>query len=349
MTWSPTPTTPERQYRTAWFLAPPAPDPREYQPAWFPRYRIKPSDTGIGQDLATSAPRILGADTGLGADRAVLTPTGLLIADTGLGADGGLIVPDFHATDAGAGADIARPGVRPADTGLGVDLGQARARYAAIDSAVGTDMLTSLKPRSSARDGGRGTDAATAGFTAHAAVPASYTAPGTFTYAIPVWCTYIELIGVGGGEGGDSGSGAFVAGAGGAAGLWNAITLQRGVDIPWTATTLTVVVGDGGTGGPAGPLNSDGAGGSPVVWSYGGTTLLTCPGGDNGGSGQNGKSPGNYTYNGVLYTGGAEQTSGSGSPGNPPGGGGRGGNGGFGVGLAGGKGAPGAGYARARQ
>lgn len=345
MPWSTSPPTSPKP--RAWKLTPPTIGTPQVR-AWKVKRTRRAIDAGVGVDTATlDTIQIPATDTGLGADHAALPALHAAAAASGLGADRGLIVPELHVADAGHGADLARTGVRPADTGLGADFSQSRPRYAAIDRAVGADVLTISNFGAVANDTGLGRDAAAAGFGAHTPVSASYTAPGTYSYAIPVWCAYIELVGVGGGEGGDSGSGAFVAGAGGAGGVWNAITIQRGVDIPWTATSLTVVVGDGGTGGPAGPLNSDGAGGNPVVWSYSGTTLLTCSGGDDGGSGQNGKSPGNYTYNGVLYTGGAAQT--SGSAGNPPGGGGRGGNGGFGVGLAGGKGAPGAGYARARQ
>ena len=352
MTWSPTPTTPERQYRTAWFLAPPAPDPREYQPAWFPRYRIKPSDTGIGQDLATSAPRILGADTGLGADRAVLTPTGLLIADTGLGADGGLIVPDFHATDAGAGADIARPGVRPADTGLGADLGQMRPRCAAIDRAVGVDMLTSLKPRTTARDTGLGADSASSGFTAIAPVAANWAAAGTYTFKIPVGCRYIDVVLLGAGGGGAS-SGTFytLKGYPGEAGSWSTITLERGVHIPWTAITLTVVIGTGGARGSGGVTGTPGSAGAATVLKLDTATLLTATGGTGGianatGTFDNvGRSPGSVTYNSQPYVAGGTQSA-NGGAGNPPGGGGAGGSN---FGGAGGVGAPGGAWCRAYQ
>lgn len=317
-------------------------------PGWFAPWVTIAADIGIGADKAVlNALRIAIRDGALGADAASVRPRAL-VSDTGVGADRAGVRPRAAAVDTGRGADAGRFGAHASDTGVGADSALWRPRFAAVDRAVGVDVAT-VRFRCGAADAGVGADTATAGFAAHEPELVSFAAPGTHTYTIPVWCTHIELVGIGGGEGGDSGSGALVAGAGGAPGVWNAATIQRGVHIPWSATTLAVVVGDGGAGGAAGVVNTDGAGGASTIWTYGGATLLTCPGGDDGGIGQDGKAAGNYTYNSVPYAGGAAQTSGNGSPGNPPGGGGRGGNGGFGVGSAGGKGAAGAGYARARQ
>lgn len=333
MPWSPTPATPERQHRTAWFPSPPAPEPRTHQPAWFPRYRAKPSDTGIGQDLAAVLPRIPAIDTGIGADRALASQITELLADAAVGRDTALLNPKLYVADAGLGADLARPGVRPADTGVGADPGQARPRYAVIDRAVGADMLTSLRPRTTGGDAARGADTATAGFSAWAAVVTPFTASGT--YAIPVACRYIDIIVLSGGGGGGGAQFAFTPAQGGDAGVFAWITLERGVHIPWAATAITINVGGGGSAGTGAGSGGNGGASSAVV---NGATVVTAAGGTGrGGTGtQNGDpvSTGNTNsgrsllYNSVggattQYDGGAEST---GSTANVPGSGGRGGS-----------------------
>ncbi|WP_301119756.1 hypothetical protein [Mycolicibacterium fortuitum] len=350
MPWSPTPATPERQHRTAWFPAPPAPHSREHLTAWFPRYRLKPSDTGIGQDVAAAFPRIPAIDTGIGLDRALLSRITELLADGAVGADTALLTPKLYVADSGLGAGAARPGVRPTGQGVGGDSGVPRPRFAVVDAAVGADMLTSLRPRTTATDQGRGADTATNGFTPKAAALTSYTTPGTYQYRIPVWCRYVEIVLCGSGRGGNGNSNALP-GAGGNAGGWAAVTLERGVDIPWTLLDITIVVKDGGAGGAGsvfvGSAGTDGAASTAAV---SGTVILSAPGGTGERSGnQSGGSPGNYSYGGQSYTGGAETTTGNGTVGNPPGGGGRGGNGNTFGGFAGGKGAAGVGHVRARQ
>lgn len=350
MPWSPTPTTSERQHRTAWFPTPPVPEPRKYRPAWFPRYRSKPSDTGIGQDLAVALPRTAAIDTGIGADRALTSRITALLNDTAVGRDTALVKPRLYLADSGIGGDSVRLGARPVDQGIGIDSSSIRPRFAAVDTAVGADMLTSLRPRITVTDQGRGADTATNGFTPRAAALTSYTTPGTYQYRIPVWCKYIEIILCGSGRGGNGNSNALP-GAGGNAGGWAAITLERGVDIPWTLLDITIVVKDGGAGGAGsvfvGRAGTDGAASTAAV---SGTVILSAPGGTGERSGnQSGGSPGNYSYGGQPYTGGAETTTGNGTVGNPPGGGGRGGNGNTFGGFAGGKGAAGVGHVRARQ
>ncbi|MGC4964230.1 hypothetical protein [Gordonia sp. DT101] len=182
----------------------------------------------------------------------------------------------------------------------------------------------------------------------------TYTAAGTYTYTIPVWCRYIDVILIGGGASGQTGSGSIAtSGAGGSAGSWNAIRLERGVNIPWTITTITITIGAGG----ARAANSDNA--APTAGSA--STAAIAEVGSisaNGGSGtktvqgtnwQVGAPAGNYTFNGVTYTGGAESNS-SVKTGMPPGGGGSGGDGGiFGNRTRGWEGAAGGGWVRAYQ
>lgn len=310
MPWSPTPTTPERQYRTAWFPTPPAPEPREYQPAWFPRYRVKPGDTGIGQDLAVAAPRIRAVDTGIGTDRALLARVTELLADAGRGADNGLVTPKLYVADAGLGSDLARTGVRPADSGLGTDLCQARPRYAAIDRAVGADMLAVPKFSTGAPGAGLGADTAASGFTAQAETTTTITGTGTWT--IPVWCRYIDIILLGGGKGGYGGN---VTGSnGGLAGAWYGVTLERGVHIPWTAITITINIGTGGNGGGIG---QNSANGGNTTASASGMTTATALGATAYNNITAGQAAGNYSFNGKPYTGGTGN-------GNVPGSGGAG-------------------------
>lgn len=159
----------------------------------------------------------------------------------------------------------------------------------------------------------------------------TYTADST--YAIPTWANFVDLIAVGGGSSGctgNGGNGQF--GNGGMAGVWSSNTIARGTNFSGAAT-LTIDVGAGGTQ----PANSDGArnNGESSKVLLGSTTLIEALGGTNSntpgdayGDNQNGASPGNYTYNSIVYPGGAGGTGNAGA-GSPAGGAGAGGNGGF--------------------
>lgn len=317
---------------------------------WWAPPSLATADAGIGRDDSLIVPRFAAIDGGTGSDLALVSRIPQLPGDSGIGIDRGLIRPKAFVVEAGLGADAARSGVRPSDEGRGADAGLVRPRFAVVDAAVGAELLTSLRARIAVSDRGLGTDTAAAGFTPHAAALTSYTSPGTYQYRIPVWCRYIEIILCGSGRGGNGNSNALP-GAGGNAGGWAAITLERGVDIPWTLLDITIVVKDGGAGGTGsifvGGLGGDGSASTAAV---SGTVILSAPGGTGERSGnQAGGSPGPYNYGGQTYPGGAETTTGSGTPGNPPGGGGRGGNGNTFGGFNGGKGAPGVGHVRARQ
>jgi hypothetical protein len=142
-----------------------------------------------------------------------------------------------------------------------------------------------------------------------------YLTDGTYTYTIPAFArvagTKLDLVGLGAGGGG-GGSGYFLSGEGGLGGAWNAITLVCGVDYPTTATTLTIVVGNGGNGG-------GGTGGAPggattITWTDPSAVVhvLTCAGGQQGGVGglsnhggaAQGIGPGDFTWQGQQYFGG---------------------------------------------
>ena len=189
---------------------------------------------------------------------------------------------------------------------------------------------------------GAGSLGGTMGFPATAAVTTTYSAVGAFSYQIPWWATHIDVILLGGGGAGRDGGGGFISYEGGYAGGWYTTTLQRGVDISWATTTITGSVGaagarSAGTGGNttasatgwAGGTGSGGSGGSSVGTSAG-------------------RSPGNQTVDGQVYSGGAAQSS-SGSAGNAPGGGGGYGAGGFISGSNAGNGAIGRAWLRAKQ
>lgn len=149
---------------------------------------------------------------------------------------------------------------------------------------------------------------------------------------IPSWANFVEAIPLGGGGGGRQGGTWGVSGEGGENGNWNTDTWERGVD--WAAAesvSLSITVAAGGAGGTG-------------IGANGGTSSVTLPastghsaqtlnatggeGGDAlnaGGGDKQGQSPGNITYGGVIYQGGAAQNT-FGGNGSAPGGGGAGGN-----------------------
>ncbi|AXH46863.1 minor tail protein [Mycobacterium phage Aminay] len=198
-------------------------------------------------------------------------------------------------------------------------------------------------------------------------VPPPYQAPrtteisttGAYTYTIPSWANYIDVILLGGGAGGHGGNGGNGQGGdGGLGGNWVTETLVRGVDFPTNTTQLTGYVGAGGAGGPKEQAGDPGGTTSRLPIS-GGKTGVAAGGGLSGGGyastqAQNwGMTPGNQTYGGTTYIGGAtvlDASAQNGAPGNAPGGGGAGGAGGiYTVAWAGGAGARGGAWFVARQ
>lgn len=196
---------------------------------------------------------------------------------------------------------------------------------------------------------GRGAIQVSAGYPAMSPEVSTYTTPGTSTYTLPYWWRYLDIVMIGGGASGQTGSGATnTAGKGGNASSWTTVTLERGVDVPSMATSLTVVVGDGGAQAANSDLASPNSGEDSSV-SGTGMTTVTSPGGSGTTSTQNGVSPGNVTYQTVTRTGGSAGT-GSGGAATAPGASGAGGNGGiFGSRTRGGAGARGEVVLRVRQ
>ncbi len=162
------------------------------------------------------------------------------------------------------------------------------------------------------------------------------TATGYSQTRIPVRCRYIDVILLGAGGGGAGGERrAFVVGGdgnGGKAGQYASYRYDRG-ESRNTWFNVSIEVGAGGSGGSRNNNGAGGAGGATKMWmdyadGYAGI-YLEGPGGA-GGSGktfgggisgdQNGKAPGNHTFQGKTANGGGEN-------GGTPGGGGKGGGG----------------------
>ena len=162
--------------------------------------------------------------------------------------------------------------------------------------------------------------------------PALSTINSTGSYTIPRWCDYLDLIVLGAGGGGGGGN-AILSGTGGNPGTFSSVTLQRGVDIAWTATSFSVTVGGGGGGGTGNfALGLAGTAGGSTTINWGGGTL-SGNGGGGGGGGNGGSRTGkavttgntngnrDLALHGQTYVGGGT----SNGAGSAPGGGGYGG------------------------
>jgi len=159
--------------------------------------------------------------------------------------------------------------------------------------------------------------------------PLSQLFTASSTTPIPSWANFLDIIIVGGGGGGRLGGTLFIEGEGGGPGVWVDATWVRGVHFGPTDFVVSFTVGVGGGGGTL--SHATGFVGSASSASIAGGPSVSAAGGSGGnallgaGSGHNGESPGDHTYNGVLYAGGLETTN-YGTQGNEPGGGGSGGD-----------------------
>jgi hypothetical protein len=174
---------------------------------------------------------------------------------------------------------------------------------------------------------GKGTLTGTAGFPGNDPAPQEYPSAGTSPFAIPFWCTTIDLILLGAGGGGTYFGDRF--GVGGGAGEWQTVTLRRGSDIPWAATTINVTVGQGGLGGTPSADATPG-GDTTASWDTAtGTAQQVASGGGAGASatGQSGDgpNPASQSVDDSKLTAGTAQLN-LAAAGNPPGGGGAGGD-----------------------
>lgn len=182
-----------------------------------------------------------------------------------------------------------------------------------------------------------------------------YTTPGTYLYAVDELSRYIDLVGIGGGGSGGGGDGgwSWPVSEGGKRGIWNAIRLERGVDISWLVTQIQLDVGPGGP--QVGKETQGNPGTATVFRTPSGAVLLNCSAGAGGRPAKNASGPnvaaeaaGNTTFNGIPYTGGGATP--NDTDGYAPGsGGGAATGGGFGSGKPGRKGGDGAGFFRAYQ
>ncbi|MDM2035567.1 hypothetical protein PP334_16760, partial [Mycobacteroides abscessus] len=233
------------------------------------------------------------------------------------------------------------------DDGIGYDSAALLAHLTGRDDSSGTD-LAALLVHLTGHDDGIGYDSAAVARSPVAPVRTDITATGAYNYPIPEWSLIIDYAIWAGAASGQTGNGAVsTAGKGGKSGQLISGTLIRGVDIPWSLSSITGTVGAGG----AQPANSDGAGptaGANTTAVINGTTQ-TAAGGTGQASSQNGETAASATIAGTNYTGGAGGT-GNGGTGTAPGGGGAGGNGGiFGSRTRGGPGGNGQASFRARQ
>ncbi|MGV7802860.1 hypothetical protein [Mycobacteroides chelonae] len=337
---------------------PPSP-PRVPKRGWFATLAQIAQTTGEGDTFAAVIAHLRGTATGFGDTRAAVLAH-LSGKTTGSGDTRTVVLAHLTGQTTGTGDTTASWLLHfsriAQTTGTGDTYAALLAHLRGTATGLG-DTATAVLAHLAGTASGDGSTSAGAAFTAHALQDDSWAAAATVTYQIPGWSIYLDLTGVGAGGGGREGDGAAATvGNGGKAGQWNGRTLQRGVDIPWSASTITVTVGQAGPAGArgAGDVVASSRGGATVFdW---GTGTLTCPGGD-GGSGVSpfpsaGQSPGDYSFAGRNFTGGGEAASGKNpaTPGKPPGGGGGGGQGGFfSTQKAGAAGAPGAGWIRARQ
>jgi hypothetical protein len=201
--------------------------------------------------------------------------------------------------------------------------------YNGDESGDGNGNGNGTKPKTYQGDlTGQGTLTAKAGFPGHDPATKEYDGAGTYAFAIPFWCTTIDLILLGAGGGGTYFGDKF--GVGGGAGEWNTVTLQRGSDIPWAATTINVTVGQGGSGGTPSAPDATPGGDTTASWDTAtGTSQAVASGGGAGAStnGQSGDGP-NPTSKSVddaTLSAGAAQPA-LAAAGNAPGGGGAGGD-----------------------
>ncbi|AXH70425.1 minor tail protein [Gordonia phage Daredevil] len=300
--------------------------------------------SGVGDDAAIAKARILTSGAAAGQDRPAAKPK---LPGTGQAAGRDLATqrPRVAAAGSGAGKGDARFRLNGQGVASGDDLAIPKPKLIVPSSGAGSDRV--LVPRAATAGAGQGAGGGTASASFKNEGPWDVTwtsGSNAYTFTFPVWCRYIDVILLGGGASGQTGSGAInQPGRGGAAGSWAAIRLERGVDIPWSLLSMQVVTGVGGAQAANSDYASPNAGAASLL-VVSGSTVLTAAGGqgtkpEDGQAMRDGQAAGTYSFGGRTYTGGGLNGS-SGGTGNPPGGGGSGGNGGiFGNRTRGGAGA----------
>lgn len=292
-------------------------------------------DAGVGNDSGSSTPRVDTSDSGVGRDNVagIWVELSGLLSETGAGYDTFTEVARLVTTDSAVGADqgITTPGFTVGDLGVGAESPRLnRVKEAVGDRAAGADAVSEGAQEPENSMAGVGNDSSVGWFAPQTWTLNPFTASGSIT--IPVGCRYVDVVCVGGGGGGQKGTapviGASYDGDGGWGGTWAWRSLQRGVDVPWTARTITVTVGAGGA------AESNGTASTIVVEGWG---TLTGAGGNRRNSVNNDRdgqppSGGNsnivsgvardVVLNGVTYAGGSWSNT---DTANVPGAGGRGG------------------------
>lgn len=354
MPWSPNP-FPELTLPPGLGWAPTGPDEPPLPVPTGVSWRPKQQATGHGVSYAefTAALRIyltaLSAATGVHTGALAAHLTGLMSARTVGGGDGDVVDNTLKVKLTGWTIALAQVTARAAfapkgtvDT-MAVFTAQIQAHLVALTNAHAYSTVAILAHLSGWASG-LGTPSATATFGVWGPATTSWNTAGTFTYAIPPAALYLDLIAVGSGAGGEGG-GLAISGKGGGAGQFAGIRLIRGVDIPWSLSSITVTIPSGGTGGAGGGFPARGGDGSAVT--IGG--YLTATGGlDYASSNVAGLTAGSFTFQGATYFGGAAMNNAEGN-GNAPGGGAAGGRAlGF-TGTKGGNGAPGGAWIKAGQ
>lgn len=204
-------------------------------------------------------------------------------------------------TNFAAGATVAISGV-PSGNISGVSVSSATSLTFTLAADSSYNAVRTLTVTTSAGSG-------TGSITMAVPVLTTYSTAGNYSYTIPTWATSVDVIVLGGGGGGNVGGAGFNTGGGGGAGVWGTTTISRAS----ISSALSVKVGAAGTGAPS--FGSPTNGGSSTVSATGMTTLT-----GNGGTGGAGQgiqqagyapwggsappNPNNKTYNGQTYTGG---------------------------------------------
>ncbi|SLC02159.1 Uncharacterised protein [Mycobacteroides abscessus subsp. abscessus] len=318
MTWSPHPNIPPRTSGGKWSPNPAVPT---VKPTgiwhWVPR--VIAADTGVSEDSATLTAHLMLTDNAIGFGNADVAAH-LFGHEDGLGSDQATMLAHLTGTDTsvadGVGTGMLKYYTTGTDTGIGYGSASLIAHLLGMDTGLGHGGAATFA-HLTGFDSGIGYGGSSAAFSPHAPDSQQFISSGT--YAIPAWCYKIDVILIGAGGGGGNGS-LFLPGNGGDGGAWQIVTLVRGVDIPWSASAITVTIGLGGVGGIAsGGANNGQPGGSTVI-NCGAYTLSAI--GGSGGIGwgnlsRNGKtpSPASQTLNGQTYNAGAGGTGAGAAPG----------------------------------
>lgn len=328
MPWTPYPTGRLRAARLGWSPEGPPRETGGGLPGWDGVAQLIGTGTSIGDSAARVAMSSLGTATSIG-DSAATVLANLIGTGTPLSDSAATVLAHLAGTGTSVG-DSAGRAAFPL-TGIGTSLSDAAATVLAQLQGTGISLGDSAAAVLAHLAGGgtaTGDGAAASAFSAHAPARTDITATGAYTYNIPGWSRFIDQVIIGGAASGQTGNGAIgTAGKGGNAAIYVVRTLERGVDIPWSQSTITGTVGTGG----AQAANSDSAAPNPggdttADWGSG---SITSPGGSGTvASGQNGASSTATTVSGQNYPSGAGGTGNAGA-GSAPGGAGAGGNGGF--------------------